>query len=396
MPIHDRAVGDPVIRKEPIGALGIRPILAGRWNAIPNTMRDHFQQTAKSLCQTLVGKLAVLCLRHNPWWRRGCTIRGCAREGFLFSHPQDSPQLSLFVHFIRDISFSLQYLWVIESFPGRIQSKTDFVSVSAPPAPTAEFHANYTVIFLGNTVAFTDLSTGTPTSWLWEFGDGNTSVSKNPSHAYAAAGDYTVTLTATNASGSDIESKTGYISVSSGGSVSIPISAGDDDAEENITGSSIGTMSRSSSGMDLGNQSGTEVYVGLRFQNVGVPQGAIISNARLKFKAKANDTGAITIHIGQEDEDNTLTFKGSKVNISSRNLTSAQVSFAPVDWTVDLFYNSADISTLVQEVVDRGGWTEGNAMTFVLWSDPGETNERVAYSINGGTPVLLEFDYSPR
>lgn len=38
-----------------------------------------------------------------------------AREGFRFSHPQDSPQLSIFGHFIRDISSEVQYLWVVES-----------------------------------------------------------------------------------------------------------------------------------------------------------------------------------------------------------------------------------------------------------------------------------------
>jgi PKD repeat protein len=53
------------------------------------------------------------------------------------------------------------------------------------------------------TVSFTDLSTQTPTSWFWDFGDGNTSTQQNPSHTYAANGTYTVCLTATNTCGSD-------------------------------------------------------------------------------------------------------------------------------------------------------------------------------------------------
>jgi hypothetical protein len=60
---------------------------------------------------------------------------------------------------------------------------------------------------------FTDLSTNTPTSWSWNFGDAGTSTLKSPSHTYAAAGTYTVTLTATNSAGSDGETKTGYIVV---------------------------------------------------------------------------------------------------------------------------------------------------------------------------------------
>jgi PKD repeat protein len=51
--------------------------------------------------------------------------------------------------------------------------------------------------------AFTDASTNDPTSWLWDFGDGNTSTMQNPSHTFAATGSYTVCLTATNSAGSD-------------------------------------------------------------------------------------------------------------------------------------------------------------------------------------------------
>lgn len=63
-------------------------------------------------------------------------------------------------------------------------------------------------------VTFTDSSTGTPTSWLWNFGDGVTSTTQNPVHNYTAAGSYTVSLTATNSAGSDTKTKPSYIKVS--------------------------------------------------------------------------------------------------------------------------------------------------------------------------------------
>jgi len=66
-------------------------------------------------------------------------------------------------------------------------------------------------------VNFTDASTNAPTSWSWTFGDGGVSSSQNPSHSYAAAGTYDVSLTATNAFGSDGETKSGYVTVTSGG-----------------------------------------------------------------------------------------------------------------------------------------------------------------------------------
>jgi formylglycine-generating enzyme required for sulfatase activity len=56
-------------------------------------------------------------------------------------------------------------------------------------------------------VQFTDNSTGNPTSWSWDFGDGSTSAAQHPSHAFATAGTFTVTLTARNAAGSNAASR---------------------------------------------------------------------------------------------------------------------------------------------------------------------------------------------
>ena len=85
------------------------------------------------------------------------------------------------------------------------------ISLDAPPV--ADFSADVTSGTAPLAVNFTDLSTNTPTSWSWNFGDGGTSTAQNPSHTYTTAGTYTVTLTATNAFGSDGETKTGYITV---------------------------------------------------------------------------------------------------------------------------------------------------------------------------------------
>jgi PKD repeat protein len=63
------------------------------------------------------------------------------------------------------------------------------------------------------TVTFTDASTGSPTSWSWSFGDGQTSIEKNPSHTYEAVGTYDVSLTAANAGGSNATVKAGYVVV---------------------------------------------------------------------------------------------------------------------------------------------------------------------------------------
>ena len=68
-------------------------------------------------------------------------------------------------------------------------------------------------------VAFTDQSANSPTSWAWDFGNGNTSTAQNPSHTYTVAGTYSVSLIVTNAFGSDSEIKTDYVEVSPGGPI---------------------------------------------------------------------------------------------------------------------------------------------------------------------------------
>ena len=83
-----------------------------------------------------------------------------------------------------------------------------------PPVPTADFVGTPLSGAAPLTVDFTDLSTGSPTAWGWSFGDLETSTVQNPSHTYTAMGTYEVSLTVGNASGTDMETKTGYVTVS--------------------------------------------------------------------------------------------------------------------------------------------------------------------------------------
>ena len=94
--------------------------------------------------------------------------------------------------------------------------------------PEANFSGSPTSGSAPLVVSFTDMSTNTPTSWQWNFGDGNTSSQQNPTHTYNVAGNYSVSLTVSNAHGSDNETKHGYINVSDNGNGDWPI---DNDTE---------------------------------------------------------------------------------------------------------------------------------------------------------------------
>jgi PKD repeat protein len=88
------------------------------------------------------------------------------------------------------------------------------INVSAA-APVADFSATPSAGAPPLAVTFSDSSSGTITSWSWQFGDGGTSSVKNPSYSYATAGTYAVTLNVTGPGGSNQVIKTGYITVTS-------------------------------------------------------------------------------------------------------------------------------------------------------------------------------------
>lgn len=76
-------------------------------------------------------------------------------------------------------------------------------NLNAPPVtPIASFSTSANAICTGETVAFTDASSNSPSAWAWDFGDGSSASVANPTHVYGNAGTYVVSLTASNAAGS--------------------------------------------------------------------------------------------------------------------------------------------------------------------------------------------------
>jgi PKD repeat protein len=87
----------------------------------------------------------------------------------------------------------------------------------------ANFNANIQSGVWPIQVEFTDLSTGSPSTWKWNFGDGNTSIEQNPSHTYNNTGVYTVSLVACNGTICDTSVRTDYIEVLPNGIVEIGV-----------------------------------------------------------------------------------------------------------------------------------------------------------------------------
>jgi len=108
-----------------------------------------------------------------------------------------------------------QWNVLVSNSAGQSAIGTNLFTVNPLP-PVAAFTASN---LTGNTsliVAFTDLSTGSPTTWSWTFGDEGTATSSNPVHTYVFAGNFSVSLTVTNAGGSNSTMQMNYINVTSG------------------------------------------------------------------------------------------------------------------------------------------------------------------------------------
>ncbi|MGB0523896.1 MAG: M43 family zinc metalloprotease [Flammeovirgaceae bacterium] len=133
-------------------------------------------------------------------------------------------------------------------------------------APVAAFSASATTITAGQSVNFTDQSTNTPTSWSWTFEGGSpaSSTAQNPSVTYNTAGTYEVALTATNSFGSDVETKTAYITVTGSNTPTYCASAGNRVEYEWIAGVQVGSFS---------NNSDAQLYSDFTNQTVSLTRG---------------------------------------------------------------------------------------------------------------------------
>jgi len=115
-------------------------------------------------------------------------------------------------------------LRAFNSWTGGIATLNNAVTATTADAPsptptqipgdiTAAFSADQTTGSAPLQVSFTDKSTGNPTSWFWDLGDGNTSPLQNVTHLYTDKGSYSIKLTAMNSISSGSIEKTRYISV---------------------------------------------------------------------------------------------------------------------------------------------------------------------------------------
>jgi|TARA_Y100000033_G_C2710481_1_gene93110 hypothetical protein len=136
-----------------------------------------------------------------------------------------------------------------------------------------------------------------------------------------------------------------------------------------IPTSGWGSPSTSGSNIIVGSQENydnwpnyAEHYLGFfRFQNITISQSATILSAYFKPYKSSYASVPLVIH-GIAADDAAAPSTGS--DLAASNFTSANVNWT--DSTGSTQQTSSDIKTIIQEIVDRSGWSSGNALTLAL------------------------------
>ena len=159
-----------------------------------------------------------------------------------------------------------------------------------------------------------------------------------------------------------------------------------DDAEQ--FGSAIDVIDTD---LDIGfdSEQGSNQIVGLRFQDIGIPRGATILKADIEFTSKgiSNDQAIFTIK--GINEDNVVQFSNTPDDISNRATTSASVDWPAEEWNqASARFKTDDIKSIVQEIVNRSGWTNTNSMGFVIEATSGTRIAETTDSDRSKSPRL--------
>ncbi|HTF80555.1 MAG TPA: alkaline phosphatase PhoX, partial [Cytophagales bacterium] len=145
--------------------------------------------------------------------------------------------------------------------------------------------------------------------------------------------------------------------------ISVSINSSADDIEEYR---STGVLQLESTDLEMVSESGQQL-VGLRFSKVPLPPKAVITKAYIQFKADETNVEPTSLSIRIEAVDNASAYD-AQLKVSSRVWSQDSVKWSNIPaWTADergLAQRTPDLKTLLQTVVNRGGWMRDHAMSF--------------------------------
>ncbi|WP_178988580.1 fibronectin type III domain-containing protein [Winogradskyella schleiferi] len=174
--------------------------------------------------------------------------------------------------------------------------------------------------------------------------------------------------------------------------LTIAVSSGNDDAEEDVAS---GSMYLNSSDLELIYDS-EEQIVGVRFNELSLPDSATVLRAYIQFTSdnfnRYLDPTSLLVH--GELAINSATFSNTTNDISSRTPTTNSIPWTDIKrWgsnDIEVFNaRTPNLKAIVDEVIAQPGWISGNPISF-MFSGSGR---RTASSYEGGSPAKLQIIY---
>jgi type IV pilus assembly protein PilY1 len=157
------------------------------------------------------------------------------------------------------------------------------------------------------------------------------------------------------------------------GNIQSVIQDSQDDAEQTVSSGSVNTTN---STIYLHTNGGAEREAGFRFRNTYIPQGVTITSAKIVFKAGGSDSDTVNLRIRADKVADAPIYTATTSNISSRAQTTAFVDWSVGSWSTDDFYETPDLTSVVQEAVNQTDWCRGNAMAFTFKRNGVDTGQR--------------------
>jgi hypothetical protein len=228
-----------------------------------------------------------------------------------------------------------------------------------------------------NTPTITPTPLNTPTSTNTPTRTPTPTMTRTPTPTSTATIGPSLTPTNTRT----ITPTTGAISTPTPQTVVSRVSGSTDDAEEYMDTT---TVNLTSSDLELTYESGPQL-VGMRFTNIIIPQGATITSAYIEFEVDETGSSPTYLTFRGEASDNAATFTSANGNISARTRTTAEAYWFEVPaWTVvDAKWQTPNIANVIQEIINRLGWSSGNSIVIIV--NGGGT--RTAESYDGEAPA---------
>ena len=138
---------------------------------------------------------------------------------------------------------------------------------------------------------------------------------------------------------------------------------------------------------------------GMRFTNITIPQGATITAAYLTLRSSHSYSGTtVNTRISAEDVDDAATFADDAAAFDTRwaDRTTARVDWDSIPaWTQDTDYDSPEIKTVIQEVINRANWSSGNDIV-IFWEDFDDRSSHNFYANRRGYSYNESADYAPK